>query len=71
MVGRGGKTLSDIRLEFEWYDIALVALMIGWPGLLIGAVAGALAWRRRRLIGTLLGALAGLALWVGVQFAWA
>ena len=29
----------------------------------IGAVAGALAWRRHRVAGTALGALAGFGLW--------
>jgi hypothetical protein len=62
--------LSDIRLDFGWEAILLLALMIGWPGLLLGGLAGALAWRRHRWIGTGLGAVAGLVLWSGVWFAW-
>jgi hypothetical protein len=62
--------VSDIRLDFGWDAILLITLMIGWPGLLLGGLAGALAWRRHRWIGTVLGAGVGLALWSGVQFAW-
>jgi hypothetical protein len=62
--------LSDIRLEFGWEAILLITLMIGWPGLLLGGLAGGLAWRRHRWIGTLAGAVVGLGVWSGVQFAW-
>ena len=62
--------MSDIRLDFGWDAILLITLMIGWPGLLLGGLAGGLAWRRRRWAGTLIGAVAGLLLWSGVQFAW-
>ena len=62
--------MSDIRLEFGWDAILLIALMIGWPGLVICGTIGALAWRRRRAIGALAGALAGLVLWAGAQVAW-
>ena len=62
--------MSDIRLDFGWDAILLLALMIGWPGLLLGGLAGAAAWRRRRWLGALLGAVLGLVLWSGVQVAW-
>ena len=62
--------MSDIRLEFGWDALLLVALMIGWPGLLLGGLVGGLAWRRRRWAGTMLGAVGGLAAWVGVRLAW-
>jgi len=62
--------LSDIRLEFGWDAILLVALMIGWPGLLFGGVIGGLAWRRRRWAGAILGAVGGLVAWAGAWVAW-
>ena len=48
--------MSDINIEFDWYVFPLLAVMFGWPGLLIGGVAGGYLWRRHRVIGTLLGA---------------
>jgi len=62
--------MSDISIQFTWLDLLLVALLIGWPGLLLGAALGAAAWRRHRVYGALIGAILGLALWVGVQFLW-
>ena len=38
--------------------------MLGAPGLLLGAVAGALLWRTRHLAGALLGAIAGFIAWL-------
>jgi Na+/proline symporter len=62
--------LSDISLEFGWDAILLFALMIGWPGLLLGGIIGGLAWRRRRWAGAILGALSGLLAWAGAWVAW-
>jgi hypothetical protein len=62
--------MSDIAIQFTWLDLVLVAGLIGWPGLLLGAAIGATAWRRHRIYGAGLGALLGLALCVGAQFAW-
>jgi hypothetical protein len=62
--------MSDIGLDWGPLDIALMALVIGSPGLAIGAALGAIAWRRRRLWGALIGAVAGLALWLGGFVAW-
>ena len=56
--------MSDIGGIFTPLDLALIALMICGPGLVLGGVIGALAWRRRRIAGGLIGAVAGLALWV-------
>jgi len=61
--------MSDINLQFGWFAIAVLTLMLGWPGAIVGVAAGALAWRRRRILGGLLGALAGAALWGGLYFA--
>ena len=63
--------MSDIKIEFEWYVMPLIAVMIGWPGLLIGAVAGGLLWRRHRAIGALIGAILGTAVWAGGYYLWA
>ena len=56
--------MSDIGGIFTPFDLALIALMICGPGLALGGLIGALAWRRRRIAGGLIGAVAGLALWV-------
>jgi Na+/proline symporter len=61
--------MSDVGLDWGPFDIAAIALIIGSPGLVIGAVLGAVLWRRRRLIGALLGAFAGLVLWLA-GFVW-
>ena len=63
--------MSDISIQFTWLDLVLVALFIGWLGLLLGAPIGAIAWRRHRVSGAALGALLGFALWAGLRFAWA
>jgi hypothetical protein len=60
-VGRSarGTRLSDINIEFEWWELVLVSPMLGWPGLLVGAVAGAIGWKTRPILGGVLGAIAG------------
>jgi hypothetical protein len=59
--------VSDIKIELTWWQIALVLWFIGWPGLVLGAVGGGLAWRRHPLLGTVAGAVAGITLWVAVK----
>jgi hypothetical protein len=61
--------VSDIGLDWGPFDIAVIALIIGAPGLFIGAAVGAIAWRRHRLWGAVIGAAAGLVLWLG-GFVW-
>lgn len=56
--------MSDIGGIFTPFDLALIALMIGGPGLVLGGLVGALVWRRRRVAGGLGGAVAGFALWL-------
>jgi Na+/proline symporter len=56
--------MSDIGLDWGPLDYAALALIIGAPGLVIGAALGAIFWRRHRLWGALLGALAGSILWL-------
>jgi heme O synthase-like polyprenyltransferase len=55
--------LSDISLNITWLDIALYAPLLGWPGLLIGAVLGGFVWKRRRILGAVLGGLIGAVAW--------
>jgi hypothetical protein len=62
--------MSDIGLAWGPFDIAMIALIIGAPGLVVGAGVGALARRRRRVWGALLGAFVGLALWLAGFVLW-
>jgi Na+/proline symporter len=62
--------MSDIGLDWGPFDIAAIALIIGAPGLVIGAALGAVLWRRHRLWGAGLGAAAGLILWLVGFVAW-
>ncbi|MEJ2432238.1 MAG: hypothetical protein P8Y53_03400 [Pseudolabrys sp.] len=56
--------MSDIGGIFTPVNLALIGLMIGGPGLALGSLVGALAWRRRRVAGGLIGAAAGFGLWL-------
>ena len=51
--------MSDIKLEFTWWQLLLVSPTLGWPGAIAGAVAGALLWRKRRILGGAIGAIVG------------
>jgi hypothetical protein len=51
--------MSDIGILNDPVSLALIALLLGSPGLALGAIAGAFAWWRHRLGGAALGALAG------------
>jgi hypothetical protein len=62
--------VSDIGLSWGPLDIAALALIIGSPGLATGAALGAIVWRQHRLWGALLGAVVGLALWLGGFYFW-
>ncbi|MFO1055899.1 MAG: hypothetical protein U1E53_02915 [Dongiaceae bacterium] len=62
--------MSDIRLDFGWEAIAVLVLLLGWPGLIGGAALGALAWRRRPWLGGLLGGLGGTAAVAGLRVLW-
>ena len=61
--------MSDIGFEFDWYFWPVIAVMIGWPGLLLGTAAGTALWRRHRVLGALAGLIAGTLLWdTGLYF---
>ena len=51
--------MSDISLHFTWLDMIVLAPFFGWPGLIIGGLLGALLWRKRRILGGVIGAVIG------------
>jgi hypothetical protein len=55
--------LSDIKIDFEWWELVLFSPIVGWPGIIAGGVVGALAWRQRPILGGTIGATAGNFLW--------
>jgi len=56
--------VSDIGILSDPVSQIEIALLLGAPGLLLGAILGALLWRCHRFAGALLGAVAGLVLWL-------
>lgn len=54
--------MSDIGILSGPLGTAFVLALFGAPGLPIGAIAGALVWRRHRVWGALIGAVAGFGL---------
>jgi Na+/proline symporter len=56
--------MSDIGILSGPLGTAFVLALFGAPGLPLGAIAGALIWRRHRVWGALLGAAAGFGLWL-------
>jgi Na+/proline symporter len=51
--------MSDIGILNDPVSLILIALLLGSPGFLLGAILGALLWRRRRVVGALLGGVIG------------
>ena len=62
--------MSDIAIFSDPWSIALLYLIFGSPGILLGAIVGALAWRAHRIWGALLGAVAGWAACIAVVWVW-
>lgn len=62
--------MSDISLNWGPLDWAEIGLFVGAPGLVVGLLLGAIAWRRHRIWGALLGAIGGLGLWDAGALAW-
>ena len=59
--------MSDITLEFAWWELLIVALVMGWPGAIPGGFLGARWWRTRPILGGVLGALIGDACVCGLR----
>ena len=57
--------MSDIGPIFGPLDLFMLALVASAPGFVVGAGLGALAWKRHRIIGALIGAIAGALLSLG------
>lgn len=51
--------MSDISFHFSPLELVLYSWVLGWPGLIAGAVLGALLWKKRRIVGGVLGAIVG------------
>ena len=51
--------MSDITLDITWFDLLVFSPFLGWPGLFVGAVLGGIGWRKRPILGAVLGAVAG------------
>ena len=56
--------MSDIGILNDPVSLIAITLLFGSPGLLLGGIPGALAWRRHRVAGGLLGAIAGFVIWL-------
>jgi Na+/proline symporter len=58
--------MSDVGILNDPVSLIEIALLLGSPGFLLGAIPGALLWRRHRIAGALVGAVIGFAVcWVG------
>ncbi|MGD9980720.1 MAG: hypothetical protein AB7H66_00200 [Hyphomonadaceae bacterium] len=56
--------MSDISIEFTWFEWIAIALMAGWPGLIIGGVLGvAVFWKKGRIAAGIVGSLMGCFVW--------
>jgi Na+/proline symporter len=56
--------MSDIGILNDPVSLIAVILLFGSPGLLLGGIPGALLWRRHRIAGAFLGAIAGFVVWL-------
>jgi Na+/proline symporter len=53
--------MSDVGILNDPVSLIEIALLLGSPGFLLGAIPGALLWRRHRIAGALVGAVIGFA----------
>lgn len=56
--------MSDIGILNDPVSLIVIALIFGSPGFLLGAIPGAMLWRRHRVAGGFLGALVGFVMWL-------
>ncbi|WP_395646581.1 hypothetical protein [Terricaulis sp.] len=59
--------MSDISFHFTPLELIVFSPVLGWPGLIAGGVLGALLWKRRRILGGVLGAIIGNFIVFGVR----
>ena len=62
--------MSDINLFSDPLSIALLYLIFGAPGLVLGAILGALLWRKHRIWGAEVGAVIGFWMCIGAVWVW-
>jgi Na+/proline symporter len=56
--------MSDVGILNDPVSLIAIALLLGSPGIVLGAIPGALLWRKHRIAGALLGAVAGFVAWL-------
>jgi hypothetical protein len=57
--------VSDVGILNDPVSILEIILLLGSPGILLGAIPGALLWRRHRFMGALVGAVIGFVVCLG------
>ena len=55
--------MSDVGILNDPVSLIAIILLLGSPGLLLG-IPGALLWRKHRIAGAVLGAVAGFVIWL-------
>ena len=56
--------MSDIGILNDPVSLIEIVFLLGSPGLLLGAILGALLWRRHRIAGAVLGGGVGFVVWL-------
>jgi hypothetical protein len=51
--------MSDISINIAWWELLIISPLLGWPGAIAGGLLGALLWRKRPILGGVIGAVAG------------
>jgi hypothetical protein len=59
--------VSDISISISPLELVLFSWVLGWPGLIAGGLLGALVWKKRRMLGGLLGGVTGNLVVFGVR----
>ena len=59
--------MSDISINISPIELILFSWVLGWPGLIAGGAIGALLWKKRRILGGVVGALVGNFVVFGVR----
>ncbi len=60
--------MSDIGIFSGPFSVLFLYLLFGGPGLVVGAILGALLWRRNRARGAEIGAILGF--WMCIFAVW-